>query len=231
MSSDIVADRNNQNQSQSRKADEGTWPGGHPDKVETAAAPSESPQSDNAPDPFAPESLRLGQDFASSIGVKKVLTTVPCRKPNRHEFVRVRPGEDWRLETALFEDKINRETYLVERSLWSDLAGEVYPHCLFLTVTRQGDVSLWPVKLPGPDGRSNTWNDSALAAAQLAMTQWVRVVANMPAGLYDTLAANGELAEPEWPELTFPEILKLCFRDRFIRDIDHPALRALRGEV
>ena len=66
---------------------------------------------------------------------------------------RFRPGEDWRLETGVFEDKVNREVYLVQRDLWAELAGEVYPVCLFLAVNRQGDVFLWHVKLPGSDGR------------------------------------------------------------------------------
>lgn len=182
------------------------------------------------PDPFDPAALRLGQDFAASVGVKKVLTTVPCRKPNRHEFVRVRPGESWRLETAAFEDKVTRDTYLVRNDLWSELAGEVYPVCLFLAANRQGDVFLWPVKLPGADGRSNSWNESALSAARLAETNWIRVAANMPAGLYDTFEAAGELSDPVWPELDYRAILELCFRDRFIDDIDHPVLKALRGE-
>ena len=193
--------------------------------------PSVGQPSDGPPDPFDPASLRLGQGFASSIGVKKVLTTVPCRKPSRHDFVRVHPGEDWRLETGAFEDRINRETYLVQRNLWAELAGEVYPVCLFKAINRQGDVFFWPVKLPGPDGRSNTWNDSALAAARLAESKWVRVAANMPAGMYDTFEAAGELSEPTWPELSLTEILKLCFKDRFIETVDHPAIRALRGEV
>jgi hypothetical protein len=194
------------------------------------ADPSRDP-SDAQLDPFDPKALRLSQDFASSIGVKKVLTTVPCRKPNRHEFVRVHPGEDWRLETGLFEDRVNREQYLVCRDLWAELAGEVYPACLFLAINRQGDVFLWAAKLPGTDGRSNTWNDSALAAARLAETQWIRVAANMGAGIYDTFMAAGELAEPTWPELSFAEVLKLCFKDRFISSVDHPAIRALRGFI
>jgi len=187
------------------------------------------PTPEPTPDPFDPAALRLSQDFASSIGVKKVLTTVPCRKPNRHEFVRVRPGEEWRLETGVFEDKVNREVYLVSRNLWSELAGEVYPVCLFMAVNRQGDAFLWPCKLPGSDGRSNTWNDSALAAARLAEVKWIRLAANMPGGMYDTFEAAGELAEPTWPELSFSEVLKLCFKQRLIESVDHPAIRALRG--
>jgi len=129
----------------------------------------------------------------------------------------------------VFEDKVNREVFLVARSLWPELAGEVYPVCLFLAVNRQGDVFLWPVKLPGSDGRSNTWNESALAAARLSESKWVRVAANMPGGMYDVFEAAGELSEPTWPELSFSEVLKLCFKDRFIQSVDHPAIRALRG--
>ncbi len=184
-----------------------------------------------APDPFDLESLKLSQDFSAAIGVKKVITTVPCRKPNRQEFVRVRPGEDWRLETGLFEDKIQKDMYLVGSDMWSELAGEISPACLFLTITKQGDISLWPVKLPGVDGKTNSWNESALAAAKLAETKWVRMAANMGAGFYDTFQATGELSEPEWPDLSLQEIVKLCFKDRLIDNIDHPVLRALRGEV
>lgn len=184
-----------------------------------------------APDPFDPANLRLSQDFGATIGVKKVLTTVPCRKPQRAEWVRVRPGDDWRLETAALEDKINRETFLVARTLVQELGTEVSRICLFLTINRQNDVYLWPTKLPGADGRTNSWNESAMAAARTSKTQWVRVAANMGASMYDVYTASGELAEPVWPELTFPEILRLAFKDRFISSHDHPVLRALRGEV
>ena len=71
-----------------------------PEHTVVGAGRAEGVQA-NAPDPFDPESLRLSQDFASSIGVKRAVTVVPCRKPHRQEFVRVRPGEEWRLEPGL----------------------------------------------------------------------------------------------------------------------------------
>ena len=180
--------------------------------------------------PFDPASLRLGQDFTSGFGVKKVLTTVPCRKPNRQEFVRVRSGEEWRLETAILEDKVARENYLVHRSLWSELGEEILPVCLFLAINRQSDLFLWPVKLARPDGRTNPWNESALAAAREAESHWIRVVSNMNAGMYDTLAAVAEFSDPEWPDVTFEGILELCFRGRYIQDASHPVIKSLRGE-
>jgi hypothetical protein len=183
------------------------------------------------PNPFDPAALRLDQNFAASVGVRKVLTTIPTRKPNRQEFVRVRPGDEWRLATFALEDKINRDTFLVDRSLWGELTGEIYPVVLLLAINRQSDVFLWPAKLPGVDGRSNSWNDSALAAATLAETMWIRLVANMSAGIYDVYEAAAEnLAEPTWPELDFSEILKLAFGKRFINSPDHVVLQSLRGE-
>ena len=44
--------------------------------------------ANNVPDPFNPAALRLDQSFADTVGVKKLLTTVPVRKPNRQDFVR-----------------------------------------------------------------------------------------------------------------------------------------------
>lgn len=183
-----------------------------------------------APNPFDPESLRLGQDFAASVGVKKVLTVVPVRKPKRQEFVRVRPGDEWRLQTAALEDSSNKDIYLVDRSLWNEWGSEIHPVCLVLAMNRSGDLFLWPCKLPGADGRSNSWNDSALQAAKHGESNWIRVVANMQSGLYDVFQASDELPAPEWPEISFKDLLERAFRGRLIQKADHALLKSLRGE-
>ena len=38
-------------------------------------------------DPFTPEALRLPQSFTEMVGVKKLLRTIPCRKPGPQEFM------------------------------------------------------------------------------------------------------------------------------------------------
>lgn len=103
--------------------------------------------------------------------------------------------------------------------------------CLFTAITKQGVLFLWPCKLPSSDGRSDSWANTALAAAQRAESRWVRVSANMSASGYDTFEAIGELSEPVWPEESFPDILRIAFKDRFIQDFSHPVLRSLRGEI
>jgi hypothetical protein len=67
-----------------------------------------------APNPFDPAALRLDQSFAEAVGVKKLLTTVPVRKPNRQDFVRVHRDPAYRLTpAAIIELKEDREVYLV----------------------------------------------------------------------------------------------------------------------
>jgi hypothetical protein len=162
--------------------------------------------------------LRLPQDFASSIGVKKLLITVPVRKPGKQDFVRVHPDEGWRLQTAVLELKEEREIYLVDQPLWNELVGEISPRILFTAVSRQGVLFLWPVRLPGEDGRIDNWSRSAQEAAMKAMDRWVRVSANMSLGAYEIFKAVSDLPDPEWPEVTFQGVLEIAFRDRFIKD-------------
>jgi hypothetical protein len=184
------------------------------------------------PDPFDPASLRL-QSFGAAVGVKKALLSVPVRKPDRSWFVRVHPDESYRLQTAVIELKEDRETYLVAPALWPELATEVTfsPRALFTAANRQGVVFVWPVRLPGPDGRVDEWSRTALEAADMAGKSWVRVVANMSLGAYDVFEATAQLPEPEWPGLPFRDLLKIAFKDRYIADLTHPVLRRLRGEV
>jgi hypothetical protein len=59
-------------------------------KLEKIGKPPEAPSSpealkQDAGDPFDPARLRLKQDFGASLGVKKLTTLVPVRKPQRHE--------------------------------------------------------------------------------------------------------------------------------------------------
>ncbi len=186
---------------------------------------------DKAASPFDPSKLRLSQNFAATVGVKKVLNTVPVRKPGRQDFIRVHPSEDYRLETAVLELKEERETYLVDQSLWPELPSELTPKVLFTTVNRQGVLALWPVRMPGEDGRLDEWNASALEAAEMARKRWVRVVANMSLGAYEVYEATGDLPDPDWPEMAFSEILKVAFKGHYIAEIDHPVIRRLRGEL
>lgn len=187
-----------------------------------------------APDPFDPAALRLSAGQTAALGVKKAMLTLPVRKPDRTWFSRAHPDAGYRLETAVIELKDERsETYLVAPQLWPSLATETTfaPRLLQTAVNRQGVLFIWPIKLPGADGRLDEWSRSALEAVDLARTGWVRVQANMALGAYEVFQATGDIPEPDWPDAPFRELLRIAFRDKFIDQPDHPVLRRLRGEV
>lgn len=185
------------------------------------------------PDPFDPKQLRLSQDFSATLGVKKAILTIPRRRPSKETWVRVHPKEEYRIQTGILELKEEQELYLVAADLWPVLATESTfgPRILFTAITRQGVLFLWPIRLPGQGGRVDSWNRSALDAALLAEDRWIRMAPNMNLGAYDVFEATGNLPEPEWPDISFRDILEIAFKDHLINDFNHPVLKRLRGEL
>ena len=181
-------------------------------------------------DPYDPASLRLDQSFTDGSAVKKLLITIPVRRPNRQDFTRVHPDEAYRLSPAgIIELKDDREVYLVTPAIAPDLVGEIAAVTIFTAINRQGVVHLWPIRLPGPDGKINAWHRSAEDAAEHAMQRWVRMTANLSLGAYEIAEAAGNIPQPEWPSLPFTELLRIAFRARLIDRADHPVILQLRG--
>ena len=117
--------------------------------------------------------------------------------------------------------------------LWDALATEptFSPRVLVWSVNRQGVPFLWPIRLPGDDGKLDSWSQSAMDAAEAAKSSWVRITANMSLQGYEFQTATAQLAEPAWPDLTLGKVLEIAFRGKLIDSWDHDVLRRLRGEV
>jgi hypothetical protein len=180
-------------------------------------------------DPFDPANLRLDQSFTETVAVKKLLTTIPVRKPSRQTFFRVHPDPAYRDVFPIIDLKDDREEYIVVKSLVPELATEIVYKQLVLTITRQGTVFFLPLRLPGPDGKDMEWWRSLREHAGLAQTHWIRVVPNRDLGAYEALQAADNLSEPEWPELGFWELIRIAFKEYLITDLSHPVVRRLRG--
>ncbi len=189
--------------------------------------------SDQKPDPFDLSRLRLSQDFIAAAGVKKLLTTVPVKKPSKEWFIRTHPSPEYHIDSCVIELKEDSEIYLVDPTLWHDLASESTfgPRAFITTISRQGIVFLWPIRLPGPDGRLDDWNRSALEISQTAANKWVRVQSNMSLGAYEVYEATAVWSDPEWNIPPLQELLRIAFKDKFVRSLDHPVIRRLRGEA
>jgi hypothetical protein len=204
-------------------------------KADTPATnPTATPQPKASGDalPANLSELALPQNFAEAAGVKKVITTVPVGKRQRHEFLQLHPDPSWRLTTGILELKQERgESYLVAPGLWNDVGDFIQPTTLYTGITLQKVLFLLPVRLPGPDGRINQWHESLREAAELAMGSWVSIRANMALGAYEVHQARAELPAPSWPDVSFDDVVRIAFKGRYVADLDHPVLRRLRGEI
>jgi len=176
-------------------------------------------------------SLRLSQNFAAAVPTRKLLLTVPVRKPGRQEWIQVHPEESMHIDLAIIEDKDLRETLCVRADLQEELLGEWVAKRLYPTITRQGVPFLWPIRLPGPDGRIDEWNRSAAEIADVARTKWVRVVANPSLGAYEALTPQGEFPPAAWPVLSADELVAIAFKGKIIDRADHPFILRLQGRA
>jgi hypothetical protein len=173
------------------------------------------------------EQLIIPQNYVKKIGVKKA-QSVQLRKAKGHEFYRRHPTcEPMLVGTVKYE----QELFVVRADLVDSHPGLVIPVELTLCITRQEAVLLWPLPIPGDDGRINTWHASARAAVERARQVWVRLQANMAIGDYDLFEALGALPDPQWPDLSMAELVRIGVKGRVIDSLDHPVLQKLRGEL
>ena len=173
--------------------------------------------------------LRLPQDFAEKLGVKKLLAQVQVTKPRKDWFFRTRSGPEWRMPVAMIVLKEEGESYVVQTSLAAGLTDDVVNFELVTAINRQGMVFLWPLRIPNSSG--DAWAHSAIVACARAETHWVKTRANRQVSAYDVFEAEGELGEPEWPEESFDALFRIAFRDRVITSIDHSVIQKLKGAL
>lgn len=175
----------------------------------------------------------LAPDFGEALaGVKKRIAVVQVMKPKRTWWFRVNP--EYHLDAALLLDESSaagRESYLVAPELVQELGDDVVPTSLFGAMSRQGVFFVLPVRLPGTDGRLDSWNMSMREAVALAEKQAVRAASNRDAGCYDVFVSAKAVEFPAWPQESWDELLAIAFKDKIVETLDHPVLRRLRGEI
>jgi hypothetical protein len=188
-------------------------------------------------DPFSPfnlAALRATPDL-ETVNVEKVLTTIPVRRPGKNDFFRVHPGEEFVIDNYVLEHESDqdRATYWVVPNLRDALGDHLRKVRLFTCIDKRSNVFLWPAKLPTVDGSraAQSWYMSGLMAAEEAKKVWVKIMGNRQIGAYDIIRARGDLGDPQWPEHSFEDLIKLAFRDNLISSMEHAVIRDLNGEI
>jgi hypothetical protein len=173
---------------------------------------------------------RVDQNFNLHVQARKKAVCVPVEKPNRQQWVCIHPDPAWRMAAIVLEDKENRRTYIVEPSIAPDVAEDLAHKLLVAYVTRAGNPGLWPIKLQDEGGRIDTYSESALAIVTDHAGKWIRVLSDQNDKTYNVLESSSmELSALKWPEAGFEWMFQTAFRNRVIRSLEHPILKALRG--
>ena len=177
------------------------------------------------------QALRLPANYGASLGVKKLLTTVPVSKPKKPQFFRAHAVDEMTFAAMFLEQKESRESYVVMPQVAQEISELVRPVMLHAAIDRQNNVFLIPVPLPGEAGTRNPWHESLAQAVELAKLKWLRITANMHTGSYDVYEATGVLPEPEWPAHSIDALVEVAFRGKIISSLDHPVVQSLLGRV
>jgi len=177
------------------------------------------------------KALRLSANYGATLGVKKLLTTVPVGKPKKPQFFRTHAAEDMTFPAMILELKESRESYVVMPDVAQPISELVRPVTLHAAIDRQNNVFLIPVPLPDESGTRNPWHESLAQAVGLAKVKWLRITANMHIGGYDINVAEGALPEPEWPVHTIEALVEVAFRGKIITSLEHPVVQSLLGRV
>ena len=180
---------------------------------------------------FDISAYRVTNNYGDALGSKKVITTVNVSKPTKGRFFRASNDPDHVANVYVLEDKTEGTYHLVSPEVAGVLGNLVRGTSLHLAIDRADNPFLIPIPLPSENGARNPWHQSMLNAIGIAQTDWVRVVADKSAGIYQTFVAVGELPEPTWPDISMDELLRLAFSGRTIDDTDHPKVQIALGKI
>jgi hypothetical protein len=222
---------------ESKLSSNGQLPNPHnaaPENDAKDQAPRDPSSTPTAPNPFDPSRYRLDQDYLSQLGITEVTSEIPVTRPKADEWVRVHPGDEYRYPAGVVETKSDRDLYLVDCNLWPRLKTEplFQVRVLYLGVTTEGKPFLWPVRVPGPDGKMESWIRVPLTAIEHAKVNWTRFYWDSTTRKHCIRITDAEFAEVRWPNLSMDQLLDIAFKDRIVSDLAHPVLQnLLRGKL
>jgi hypothetical protein len=177
------------------------------------------------------KSVRLPTNYGATLGVKKLLTTIPVGKPKKPQFFRTHQSADMVFPTMILENKEAQETYIVYPEVAQVISELVRPVILHAAIDRQNNVSLIPVPLPGDSGTRHPTHESLAQAVEHAKLKWIRISFNKHNSGYDIYEAAAVLAEPEWPSGDIDSFVQVAFRGKIIASLDHPVIVAHLGKA
>jgi hypothetical protein len=176
------------------------------------------------------------EEFVSS-GSEGEAAVVECRRPPRGIFftVRAESGKPWKDRGFYwFLEMDGRDPYIVHPEIAKQKADEedtIRPVLIVRYVTMAGEEALWALKLDRQDGRTNSYNSSAMNILRLAEAgskdgkeAWIRILSagqKQKHYRYQKSKKTLDKVPPRFSDRSFKELIDLAFKDRVITSLDH----------
>jgi hypothetical protein len=174
---------------------------------------------------------KLMADNPVDVDVPAIKAVYSVKKPHPDDFFRAHPSDSMTIPLVVYISK-DGKTYYVEPAVREAIARRLRVARLVVCSTMDNEIVLWPVKMPTENGGGSTWYDSAWAAVLKARDKWIRIDSDMSAGQYVVTEKDGPARQPLWPEgESLETILGKAFKGRVIKDLNHPVVKRLKGEV
>jgi hypothetical protein len=163
---------------------------------------------------------------------KRVLINVSVDRPANDVHFRIHPDPEMRLDdsTVLRESGGRRTYYFVTPAMRSHpkLVKRLRRVTIALVyIWPGGAIQLWPVPILGDNPLPSA--KSARTAFNLGQKDWMQISWNEQRNDYDVESSEEVKKEPEWPDKSMSELLKLALADKVIDSEDHPYVLQLRG--
>ena len=189
------------------------------------AAVTPKPKFDDRPNVF--ESL---EDYAVSpseigIGETQVVLQVKFGRPRAQEWVRCHPEPERMKYFNAVRDQKTSKLFIVNPRVLSLVGTQARLYRVRQAITTDGELYLWPAPV---EGRLES-DITHLNAQQAALSQWIRIEWDGKA--FVAVEPQGDMGEPEWPELTFQQVLEMGLAGHLINNADHVLIRRLQGRT
>ena len=125
---------------------------------------------------------------------------------------------------AIKDQKANK-LFVVNRRILSLVGTQARLYRVRQAITTDGELYLWPAPV---EGRLES-DITHLNAQQAALSQWIRIEWDGKA--FVAVEPQGDMGEPEWPELTFQQVLEMGLAGHLINNADHVLIRRLQGRT
>ena len=191
--------------------------------IEAAAIPQ--PLYTERPDVFALIEECKIDPAEAGIGETPVVLSVKFGRPRSQDWVRCHPDP---ARVYLFhgiKDQTDNKLYVVTPAILSLVGSQARTFRARQAITPERELYLWPAPA---EGRLES-DIAHLNAQQMALSRWVKIVWDRKT--FRAVEPEGDLGEPQWPDLPFNEVLAMGLTPHLLDREDHPFVKRLLGRV